>query len=97
MDSILLFFVKRNIVRFYKEILGELEGLKFDNEQNKEYLYKTLQKIGKNLDIDLGQLCNYEVFDENKYQFYRKKILDKANDLVRLIEDEFKKYTIRLI
>jgi hypothetical protein len=46
-----------------------------------------LNKLNK--EIDLEKLKNVDYFDDNKYNYLRKKILDLGNETIREIEKNF--------
>ena len=49
-----------------------------------------------NSKIDLQTLKNIDYFDENKYNYIRKKILDNGNETIREIEKSLEKLNFKL-
>jgi len=76
----ILFQVHRNITNLYKRYLNILEDLQ------EEHL-NMLNKLSKKNDISF--LKDVDYFDENKYNYYRKRILDLGNETSRDIEKNF--------
>lgn len=74
--EILMFQVHRNIVNLYKRYLNLIEDLQEEH-------ISMLNKLNKK--IDLETLKNVDYFDENRYNYIRKKILDLGNETVREI------------
>lgn len=74
--EILAFQVHRNIVNLYKRYLNLIEDLQEEH-------VNMLNKLNKK--IDLETLKNVDYFDENKYNYIRKKILDLGNETIREI------------
>lgn len=76
----ILFQINRHIVNLYKRYLNLIEDLQ------EEHL-NMLNKLNKK--IDLETLKNLDYFDENKYNYFRKKILDLGNETLREIDKNF--------
>ena len=74
-----LFTISRNIVVLYKRYINLVEDLK---EDHRTYVGKVSKKID-----DKEFLKNVEYFDEEKYNYIRKKILDLGNESIREIEN----------
>jgi len=74
--EILTFQVHRNVVNLYKRYLNLIEDLQ---EEHIAMLNKLNRKI------DLETLKNIDYFDENRYNYVRKKILDLGNETIREI------------
>lgn len=74
--EILLFQTQRNIILLYKRYLNLVEDLQ------EEHL-NMLNKLNKK--VDLETLKNVDYFDENKYNYLRKKVLDLGNETIREI------------
>lgn len=72
----ILFQINRNIILLYKRYLNLLEDLQEEH-------INMLNKLNKK--IDLETLKNVDYFDENKYNYLRKKTLDLGNETVREI------------
>lgn len=76
----ILFQINRHIVNLYKRYLNLIEDLQ------EEHL-NMLNKLNKK--IDLETLKSLDYFDENKYNYFRKKILDLGNETLREIDKNF--------
>jgi hypothetical protein len=74
--EILTFQVHRNVVNLYKRYLNLVEDLQEEH-------VSMLNKLNKK--IDLETLKNVDYFDENRYNYIRKKILDLGNETIREI------------
>ena len=74
-----LFTISRNIVVLYKRYINLVEDLK---EDHRSYVGKVSKEIGNQ-----EFLKNIEYFDEEKYNYIRKKILDLGNESIREIEN----------
>lgn len=79
--------LSRQITSFYKNNLKLLEEISFEHTQ---MLEKLSQQIPK------SELNKIDYFDQNRYNLYRKKILDMGNDLLRELESNFEKVNIEL-
>jgi hypothetical protein len=77
LKDLLTFQVHRNIVNLYKRYLNLIEDLQ---EEHLNMLNKLNSKI------DQQTLKNVDYFDENKYNYIRKKILDLGNETIREID-----------
>jgi len=77
LKDLLSFQIHRNIVNLYKRYLNLIEDLQ------KEHV-NMLNKL--NSKIDQQTLKNVDYFDENKYNYIRKKILDLGNETAREID-----------
>jgi len=76
----ILFQIHRNIVSLYKRYLNVIEDMQ---EEHLNMLNKLNQKI------EASFLKNVDYFDDNKYNYLRKKILDLGNETIREIEKNF--------
>jgi hypothetical protein len=74
--EILLFQTQRNIILLYKRYLNLVEDLQEEH-------INMLNKLNKK--VDLETLKNVDYFDENKYNYLRKKVLDLGNETIREI------------
>lgn len=74
--EILLFQTQRNIILLYKRYLNLVEDLQEEH-------INMLNKLNKK--VDLETLKNIDYFDENKYNYLRKKVLDLGNETIREI------------
>jgi hypothetical protein len=77
LKDLLTFQVHRNIVNLYKRYLNLVEDLQ---EEHLNMLNKLNSKI------DQETLKNVDYFDENKYNYIRKKVLDLGNETIREID-----------
>lgn len=75
--DLLSFQTHRNIINLYKRYLNIIEDLQ---EEHINMLNKLNSKI------DQQTLKNVDYFDENKYNYLRKKILDLGNETIREID-----------
>ena len=78
--DILSFQVHRNIINLYKRYLNLIEDIQEDHNS-------MIDKISSK--IDQNTLKNIDYFDDNKYNYLRKKILDIGNETIRDIEKNF--------
>lgn len=83
----LMFQIHRNVVSLYKRYLNLIEDIQEDHTN-------MLNKLNKN--VDLETLKNVDYFDENKYNYLRKKILDLGNETIREIEKNFQFLNINI-
>lgn len=81
------FQMQRNIITLYKKYINLIEDLQEDH-------INMLNKL--NSKVDLETLKNVDYFDENKYNYIRKKILDHGNETIREIERNLEKLTFKL-
>jgi hypothetical protein len=77
LKDLLAFQINRNIINLYKRYLNLLEDLQEEH-------INMLNKLNKK--VDLETLKNVDYFDENKYNYIRKRILDLGNETYREIE-----------
>tara|TARA_Y100001963_G_scaffold131472_1_gene188962 strand:- start:5142 stop:5426 length:285 start_codon:yes stop_codon:yes gene_type:complete len=85
--EILLFQVNRSIVNFYKNHLTMIEDLK---REHQTMLKKVEKKTSK-------EFCeSIDTFDNDKYNYIRKKTLDSGNDIIRELEQNLDKLDIRI-
>jgi hypothetical protein len=80
LKEFLLFQVHRNITSLYKRYLNLIEDIQ---EEHINMLNKLNSKI------DQETLKNIDYFDDNKYNYLRKKILDLGNETSREIVKNF--------
>ena len=76
LKEFLIFQVHRNITSLYKRYLNLIEDIQ---EEHVNMLNKLNSKV------DQETLKNVDYFDDNKYNYLRKKILDLGNETVREI------------
>ncbi len=85
---------RRRITSFWNFMLGFLEDIKFDHDSMVERLGQSLGDMEvfaeeKGIPIELCHLANNANFiDELRFKAWRKKILDRGNDLIRELESE---------
>lgn len=77
LKDLLAFQINRNIVNLYKRYLNLVEDLQEEH-------VNMLNKLNKK--VDLETLKNVDYFDDNRYNYIRKKILDLGNETYREIE-----------
>ena len=80
LKEFLLFQVHRNITSLYKRYLNLIEDIQEEH-------INMLNKLNKK--IDQETLKNIDYFDDNKYNYLRKKILDLGNETSREIIKNF--------
>jgi len=74
------FQIHKSLVDLYKRYLNLIEDIQEDHKTMIEKL---------NNKIDSNTLKNIDYFDNNRYNYLRKKILDIGNDAIREIEKNF--------
>jgi hypothetical protein len=74
------FQIHKSLVNLYKRYLNLVEDIQEDHKS-------MLEKL--NNKIDSNTLKNIDYFDDNKYNYLRKKILDIGNEAIREIEKNF--------
>jgi hypothetical protein len=87
LKSFVYFQIQRNIVSLYKRYINLIEDLQEDH-------INMLNKL--NSKIDQNTLKSIDYFDENKYNYIRKKILDNGNEVIREIEKNLEKLNFTL-
>ena len=83
----LLFQVNRSVINFYKNHLTMIEDLKKDHEI-------MLKKIEKKTSKEFSE--NIDYFDNDKYNYIRKKTLDLGNDIARELESNLDMLNLRI-
>lgn len=83
----LKFQYSRNIISLYKKYFEIIDDLKQDHDA-------LLKKVAENSSEDFAK--NIDYFDNDKYNYIRKKILDAGNDAIRNIDTSFKSINISL-
>jgi hypothetical protein len=81
------FQYSRNIISLYKKYFEMIDDLKHDHEN-------MVKKIADNSSGDFAK--NIDYFNNDKYNYIRKKILDAGNDAIRNIDTSFKSINITL-
>lgn len=74
------FQIHKSLVNLYKKYLILIEDLREDHDN-------MVDKISDKIDENV--LKNIDYFDDNKYNYLRKKILDIGNEAIREIEKNF--------
>lgn len=74
------FQIHKSLVNLYKKYLVLIEDIREDHDN-------MIDKISNK--IDENTLKNVDYFDDNKYNYLRKKILDIGNESIREIEKNF--------
>lgn len=87
LKSFVYFQIQRNIVSLYKRYINLIEDLQEDH-------INMLNKLNSKIDQDTLKSIDY--FDENKYNYIRKKILDNGNEVIREIEKNLEKLNFTL-
>lgn len=88
LKDILLFQIKRRITLLYKNFISMVEDIGEDHEAMMVRLESKMPpEYSKILD-------DYDYFNEDKYKYLRKKILDLGNDAIREIEENMKQFKI---
>jgi len=81
------FQYNRNITSLYKKYFEMIDDLKHEHEAMlKKAAEKSSEEFIKNIDY----------FNDDKYNYIRKKILDAGNDAIRNIDTSFKSINISL-
>lgn len=87
LKEFLMFQLHRNISLLYKRYLNLIEDIQEEH-------INMLNKLNKK--IDLETLKNVDYFDDNKYNYLRKKVLDLGNETLREIEKNFEMLNIEI-
>jgi hypothetical protein len=87
LKSFVHFQIQRNVIALYKKYINLIEDMQEDH-------INMLNKL--NSKVDLQTLKNVDYFDENKYNYIRKKILDSGNETIREIERNLEKLNFTL-
>jgi hypothetical protein len=82
-----LFQLHRNVISLYKRYLNLIEDLQEEH-------VNMLNKLNKKIDLDT--LKNLDYFDENKYNYIRKRILDLGNETTRELEKSFEYLEVKI-
>lgn len=81
------FQINRNVISLYKKYFEIIEDLHQDH-------ISLLEKVKAQTSEEFTN--NIDYFDDNKYNYIRKKILDSGNDAIRSIESSFKSIDIKI-
>lgn len=74
------FQIHKSLVNLYKRYLNLIEDIQEDH-------HTMIDKISDK--VDQETIKNIDYFDNNKYNYLRKKILDIGNETIREIEKNF--------
>ena len=85
--EVLLFQVNRSVVNFYKSHLTMIEDLQREHQT-------MLKKVEKKTSKEFSE--SIDTFDNDKYNYIRKKTLDNGNDIIRELEQNLDKLKIRI-
>tara|TARA_B100000676_G_C18089777_1_gene858512 strand:- start:775 stop:1059 length:285 start_codon:yes stop_codon:yes gene_type:complete len=85
--QVVLFQTNRSIVNFYKKHLTMIEDLKREHQS-------MLKKVEKKTSKEFSE--SIDTFDDDKYNYLRKKTLDSGNDIIRELESNLEKLDIRI-
>lgn len=83
----LQFQISRGVISLYKKYFELIEDLHQDHQA-------LIEKVKDQTSEDFAK--NIDYFDEKKYNYIRKKILDSGNDAIRSIENSFKSIEVRI-
>ena len=83
----LRFQLNRNVISLYKKYFEMVDDLR----QEHKLMLQKMEKVSSKEFVE-----NIDYFNEDKYNYIRKKILDNGNDAIRNIESSFKSITITL-
>jgi hypothetical protein len=81
------FQYNRNITSLYKKYFEMIDDLKHEHEA-------MLKKVAEKSSEDF--IKNIDYFNDDKYNYIRKKILDAGTDAIRNIDTSFKSINISL-
>lgn len=83
----LKFQLNRNVISLYKKYFEMVDDLR----QEHKLMLQKMEKVSSKEFVE-----NIDYFNEDKYNYIRKKILDNGNDAIRNIESSFKSISITL-
>jgi hypothetical protein len=81
------FQFRRSITNFYKHQLNVIEDLRQDHDA---FIRKLSTLTSKE------HIKNMDYFDDNKYNYIRKKVLDNGNEVYREFEKVFEQLNVSL-
>jgi len=81
------FQMQRNLISLYKHHLEIIENLKVDHK----FMIKKLKESFPSEAID-----SFDYFDDNKYNYIRKRTLDIGNEAIRDFEKTLEKLDVSL-
>lgn len=86
--QLLCFLLKKNTIILYKKFLTSIEDLRFEHKA-------MLQRLENSLPSQYHSLLrSVDYFDETKFSYIRKKVLDAGNEAVRSDEEQIDKFNI---
>lgn len=85
--ELMSFQIHRNIINLYKRYLNLLEDVRRDH-------ISLLSKVEEKTNKEFAKSIDY--FDAEKYNYYRKKVLDSGNEVFRDIEKTLEYLEIRI-
>ena len=83
----LKFQLNRNVISLYKKYFEMVDDLR----QEHKLMLQKMEKVSSKEFVE-----NIDYFNEDKYNYIRKKILDNGNDAIRNIDTSFKSINITL-
>ena len=87
LKEMMSFQIHRNVINLYKRYLNILEDIKKDHTS-------LLLKVQDKTDKEYAKSIDY--FDAEKYNYYRKKVLDLGNEAFRDIEKSLEYLEIKI-
>lgn len=87
LKEMMSFQIHRNVINLYKRYLNILEDIRKDHAS---LLLKVQDKTSK----EYAESIDY--FDTEKYNYYRKKVLDLGNEVFRDIEKSLEYLEIKI-
>ncbi len=87
-EAVLTFTQRRHITLLFKSFITTLENITHDHDECMLKLRAALPKDHR----QYVELADY--LSEDRYQRYRKAILDAGNDTLRTLEEEIKKFKV---
>lgn len=88
--DLLRFQINRNIVVLYKRFLNTLEDVRNDHNIMLNKLDIALPREYNNT------LNNVDYFSDDKYDYWRKRILDQGNESIRELERLIEQFNVDL-
>lgn len=86
--DLLLFQSRKDITNLYKRFLGIAEDLQEDH-------ITMIEKLKKSIPPEYhASIDNLDYFDDNKFNYIRKKILDIGNESIRQFEGTMQNFEV---
>jgi hypothetical protein len=85
--EMLAFLLSRDSINLYKKFFSIVEDLKFEHNS-------MLEKLEESLPPEYHHLLRGQKFDEKKFSYIRKKILDAGNEAIRSNQEQLKNFNI---